>query len=90
MKKLSLYLISLLFISSYAIADTPSERCGTELTAKLEGYMAWLKEELPHVEPAINQNCKIQIMNLKELKEKDKEKLKRHEIELVDENNKIV
>ena len=29
-------------------------------------------------------------MNLKELKEKDKEKLKKHEIELVDEDNKIV
>ena len=90
MKKLSLYLISLLFISSYAIADTPSERCGTELTAKLEGYMVWLKEELPHIEPAINQNCKIQIMNLKELKEKDKEKMKRREIELSDEDNRIV
>ena len=90
MKKLSLYLISLLFISSFAIADTPSERCGAELTAKLEGYMAWLKEELPHIEPAINQNCKIQIMNLKELKNKDKEKLRKHEIELVDGDNKIV
>ena len=90
MKKLSLYLISLLFICSLAIADDPSERCGVELTAKLEGYMVWLKEELPHIEPAINQNCKIQIMNLKELKEKDKEKLKRHEIELADEDNKIV
>jgi len=90
MKKLSLYLISLIFICSLAIADDPSERCGAELTAKLEGYMAWLKEELPHIEPAINQNCKIQIMNLKELTEKDKEKLKRHEIELSDENNKIV
>ena len=56
MKKLSLYLISFLFISSFAIADTPSERCGVELTAKLEGYMKWLKEELPHIEPAINQN----------------------------------
>ena len=90
MKKLSLSLISLLFIFSYSIADTPSERCGAELTAKLEGYMVWLKEELPHIEPAINQNCKIQIMNLKELKEKDKEKLKRHEIELSDEDNRIV
>ena len=90
MKKLSLYLISLLFISSYAIADNPSERCGAELTVKLEGYMIWLKEELPQIEPAINQNCKIQIMNLKELKEKDKEKLKRHEIELSDEDNRIV
>jgi hypothetical protein len=29
-------------------------------------------------------------MNLQELKEKDKEKLKKHEIELVDEDNKIV
>jgi len=29
-------------------------------------------------------------MNLEELKEKDKEKLRKHEIELVDENNKIV
>ena len=46
--------------------------------------MVWLKEELPHIEPAINQNCKIQIMNLKELKEKDKEKLNRHEIGLSD------
>ncbi len=89
MKKLSLYLISLLFISSFTIADNPSERCGVELTAKLEGFMVWLTEELPHIEPAINQNCKIQIMNLKELTEKDKEKLKRHEIELSDENNKI-
>ena len=88
MKKLSLYLISFLFISSFAIADTPSERCGVELTAKLEGYMKWLKEELPHIEPAINQNCKIQIMNLKELKEKDKKKLRKHEIELLDEDNR--
>ena len=88
MKKLSLSLISLLFIFSYAIADTPSERCGAELTAKLEGYMVWLKQELPHIEPAINQNCKIQIMNLKELKEKDKEKLRKYEIELSDEDNR--
>ena len=88
MKKLSLYLISLLFISSLAIADDPSERCGVELTAKLEGYMKWLKEELPHIEPAINENCKIQIMNLKELKEKDKGKLRKHEIELLDEDNR--
>ena len=72
------------------IADNPSERCGAELTAKLEGYMVWLTEELPNIEPAINQNCKIQIMNLKELKEKDKEKLKKHEIGLFDEDNKIV
>ena len=90
MKKLSLYLISLIFICSLAIADDPSERCGVELTTKLEGYMKWLKDELPHIEPAINQNCKIQIMNLEELKEKDKEKLRKHEIELVDEDNKIV
>ena len=90
MKKLSLYLISLLFICSLAIADDPSERCGVELTAKLEGYMKWLKEELPYIEPAINENCKIQIMNLQELKEKDKEKLRKHEIELVDEDNRIV
>ena len=83
-------LILLLIFSTQAFADTPSERCGAELTAKLEGYMVWLKEELPHIEPAINQNCKIQIMNLKELKEKDKEKLKKHEIGLFDEDNKIV
>jgi len=72
------------------IADNPSERCGAELTAKLKGYVAWLKEELPQTEPAINLNCKVHIMNLKELTEEDKEKLKRHEIELSDENNKIV
>ncbi len=72
------------------IADNPSERCGVELAAKLKGFMVWLTEELPHIEPAINLNCKIQIMNLKELTEEDKEKLKKHEIELSDENNKIV
>ena len=83
-------LILLFVFSTQAFADTPTERCGAELTAKLEGYMVWLKEELPHIEPAINQNCKIQIMNLKELKEKDKEKLRKHEIELVDEDNRIV
>ena len=83
-------LILLFIFSTQAFADTPTERCGAELTAKLEGYMVWLKEELPHIEPAINQNCKIQIMNLKELKEKDKEKLKKHEIGLFDEDNKIV
>ena len=83
-------LILLFIFFTQAFADTPSERCGAELTAKLEGYMVWLKEELPHIEPAINQNCKIQIMNLKELKEKDKEKLKKHEIGLFDEDNKIV
>ena len=47
--------------------------------------MIWLKEELPQVELAINQNCKIEIMNLKELKEKE-----RHEIQLLDEKNTIV
>ena len=64
-------LILLFIFSTQAFADNPSERCGAELTTKLEGYMVWLKEELPHIEPAINQNCKIQIMNLEELKEKD-------------------
>ena len=83
-------LILLFIFSTQAFADNPSERCGAELTTKLEGYMIWLKEELPQVELAINQNCKIQIMNLKELKAKDKEKLRKHEIELVDEDNKIV
>ena len=83
-------LILLFIFSTQAFADTPTERCGAELTAKLEGYMVWLKEELPQTELAINQNCKVQIMNLKELKEKDKEKLKRHEIELSDEDNRIV
>ena len=83
-------LILLFIFSSQSLADTPTERCGAELTTKLEGYMVWLKEELPQTELAINQNCKIQIMNLKELKEKDKEKLRKHEIELVDEDNKIV
>ena len=83
-------LILLFIFSTQAFADNPSERCGAELTVKLEGIMVWLKEELPHIEPAINLNCKIHIMNLKELTEKDKEKLKRHEIELSDENNKIV
>ena len=83
-------LILLFIFTSQAFADTPTERCGAELTTKLEGYMVWLKEELPHIEPAININCKIQIMNLKELTEEDKEKLKKHEIELSDENNKIV
>ncbi len=81
-------LILLFIFSTQAFADNPSERCGAELTTKLEGYMVWLKEELPHIEPAINQNCKIQIMNLKELKEKDKEKLRKHEIELLDEDNR--
>ena len=59
-----------------------------ECKGELVTYNA--KEKLPQIEPAINQNCKIQIMNLKELKEKDKEKLKRHEIELSDEDNRIV
>ena len=81
-------LILLFIFSTQAFANNASERSGAELTAKLEGYMVSLKEELPHIEPAINQNCKIQIMNLKELKEKDKEKLKRHEIELSDEDNR--
>jgi|TARA_Y100000294_G_scaffold101648_1_gene94450 hypothetical protein len=81
-------LILLFIFSSQALADNPSERCGAELTVKLEEYMAWLKEELPQTELAINQNCKVQIMNLKELKEKDKEKLRKHEIELLDENNR--
>ena len=81
-------LILLFIFSSQALADNPSERCGAELIVKLEEYMAWLKEELPQTELAINQNCKVQIMNLKELKEKDKEKLRKHEIELLDENNR--
>ena len=83
-------LILLFIFSTQAFANNASERCGVELTAKLEGYMVWLTEELSHIEPAINLNCKIQIMNLQELKEKDKEKLRKHEIELVDGDNKIV
>ena len=72
MKKLLGIVVLGLLWCNVGFADDPSERCGAELTAKLEGYMVWLTEELPHIEPAINLNCKIQIMNLKELTEEDR------------------
>ena len=53
------------------------------------GVIPNIQESNKALQEAINLNCKVHIMNLKELTEEDKEKLKRHEIELSDENNKI-
>ena len=49
------------------------------------GLTEMLQQDLPEAKLIINQNCKIEIINLKELKEKES-----HQIKLLDEHNRIV
>ena len=76
-------LILLFIFSSQSFADTNSEKCEHE--AKMLGLIEMVQQDLPEAKLIINQNCKIEIINLKELKEKES-----HEIELLDEHNRIV
>ena len=76
-------LILLFIFSSQSFADTNSEKCERE--AKMLGLIEMVQQDLPKAKLIINQNCKIEIINLKELKEKES-----HEIELLDEHNRIV
>ena len=49
------------------------------------GLIEMVQQDLPEAKLIINQNCTIEIINLKELNEKES-----HEIELLDEHNRIV
>ena len=61
----------LLFIfSSQSFADTNLKKCEHE--AKMLGLIEIVQQDLPEAKLIINQNCKIEVANLKELKEKEK------------------
>ena len=76
-------LILLFIFSSQSFAGTNSEKCEHE--AKMLKLIEMVQQDLPEAKLIINQNCTIEIINLKELKEKES-----HEIELLDEHNRIV
>ena len=76
-------LILLFIFSSQSFADTNSEKCEHE--AKMLKLIEMVQQDLPEAKLIINQNCLIEVINRKELDEK-----KRHEIELLDEHNRIV
>ena len=63
-------LILLFIFSSQSFADTNSEKCEHE--AKMLGLIEIVQQDLPEAKLIINQNCKIEVANLKELKEKEK------------------
>ena len=63
-------LILLLIFSSQAFADTNLKKCKHE--AKMLGLIEIVQQDLPESKLVINQNCKIEVANLKELKEKEK------------------
>ena len=63
-------LILLLIFSSKAFADTNLKKCEHE--AKMLGLIEIVQQDLPEANLIINQNCKIEVANLKELKEKEK------------------
>jgi len=61
-------LILLFIFSSQSFADTNSEKCENE--AKMLKLIEMVQQDLPEAKLIINQNCKIEVANLKELKEK--------------------
>ena len=61
-------LILLFIFSSQSFADTNSEKCEHE--AKMLKLIEMVQQDLPEAKLIINQNCKIEVANLKELKEK--------------------
>ena len=63
-------LILLLIFSSQAFADTNLKKCEHE--AKMLGLIEIVQQDLPEAKLIINQNFKIEVANLKELKEKEK------------------
>ena len=62
--------ILILIFSSQAFADTNLKKCEHE--AKMLGLIEIVQQDLPEAKLIINQNCKIEVANLKELKEKEK------------------
>ena len=76
-------LILLFIFSSRSFADTNSEKCEHE--AKMLGLIEMVQQDLPEAKLIINQNCLIEVINRNELDEKES-----HEIELLDEHNRIV
>ena len=63
-------LILLLIFSSQTFVDTNLKKCEHE--AKMLGLIEIVQQDLPEAKLIINQNCKIEVANLKELKEKEK------------------
>ena len=76
-------LILLFIFSSQSFADTNSEKCEHE--TKMLKLIEMVQQDLPEAKLIINQNCLIEVINRKELDKKE-----RHEIELLDEHNRIV
>jgi hypothetical protein len=76
-------MILLFIFSSQSFADTNSEKCEHE--AKMLGLIEMIQQDLPEARLIINQNCLIEVINRKELDEKE-----RHEIKNLDEENIIV
>ena len=87
MKKLSLYVLLLLFIS---LSSNAKEIFGIKLGDNLNNYKILHLDEKKKIAaiaaPIKNRDFDYYTVSFS----KDKEKLKRHEIELSDENNKIV
>ncbi len=74
----------MLFIfSSQSFANSEPVKCEHE--AKMLGLIEMVQQDLPKAKLIINQDCLIEVINRKELDEKE-----RHEIELLDEHNRIV
>ena len=76
-------LILLFIFSSQSFADTNSEKCERE--AKMLKLIEMVQQDLPEAKLIINQNCLIEVINRKELDQKE-----RHEIKNLDEENIIV
>ena len=76
-------LILLFIFSSQSFANSEPVKCEHE--AKMLKLIEMVQQDLPEAKLIINQNCLIEVINRKELDKKE-----RHEIELLDEHNRIV
>ena len=63
-------MILLFIFSSQSFADTNSEKCEHE--AKMLGLIEMIQQDLPEARLIINQNCLIEVINRKELDEKER------------------
>ena len=76
-------LILLFIFSSQSFANSEPVKCEHE--AKMLKLIEMVEQDLPEAKLIINQNCLIEVINRKELDEKE-----RHEIKNLDEENIIV
>jgi len=76
-------LILLFIFSSQSFANSEPVKCEHE--AKMLGLIEMVQQDLPEAKLIINQNCLIEVINRKELDQKE-----RHEIKNLDEENIIV